>query len=125
LLVLVFKATHALAQRGRRSTPMIQVEQRHEQGQVVIAFSGSLDARSAEQLAIVALQQPARLHVVIDISRASSVHDSALGRLVDALPESRSHCIRGAGRHASRVLGYLGGKLEEESPAGANDEAQE
>jgi anti-anti-sigma regulatory factor len=103
---------------------MIQVAQSHEQGQVVIAFSGALDARSAEQLASIALQQPATLHVVIDISRASSVHDSALGRLVDALPAARSHCIRGAGRHQARVLGYLGEKLDEESPANRMQETK-
>jgi anti-anti-sigma regulatory factor len=103
---------------------MIQVAPSQEQGHVVIAFSGSLDARSAEQLASVARQQPPRLHIIIDSSRASSVHDAALGRLVDALAGFRSHSIRGAGRHQALVLCYLGEELDEPFAPSRDDGAQ-
>jgi len=68
---------------------MVHVRQLHAQGEVVLEFSGSLDVRSADQLAAVALQQPLALRLVIDISHASHVHDAALGRLVEALPVHR------------------------------------
>ncbi len=92
---------------------MIHVHQTEARGDVVLEFTGTLDVRSAEELASIALQQPLRLNLVIDISRASSIHDSALGRLVDALPPFRVHTFRGASRHAARLLQYLGETIDE------------
>ncbi len=91
---------------------MIHVRQAIGAGNVVLEFSGALDLRGADELAKIACQQPAALKLVIDISGASSVHDSALGRLVDALPHSRPHSVRGARRHEAQLLGYLGEKVE-------------
>jgi hypothetical protein len=63
-----------------------------------------------------ALQQPLALRLVIDISRASIIHDSALGRLVDMLPRSRPHFIRGLNRHQARLLTLLGENIDTASP---------
>ena len=94
---------------------MIHVRQVRAQGDVVLEYSGSLDVRGAEEIAFIALQQPLALNLVIDISRASNIHDSALGRLVDSLPRSRPHSVRGAGWHHARLLTYLGEKIDEEA----------
>ncbi len=92
---------------------MIHVRQARERGEVVLEFSGGFDVRAADEVANIALQQPAGLRLVIDVSRASTIHDSALGRLVDALPRFRPHFIRGVNHHQARVLAFLGEKMDD------------
>ena len=91
---------------------MIEVQQGEDRDEVVVSFSGGLDLRGAEQLVTLALQQPPSRRVVFDVSRASSVHDSALGKLCDALPRNRPHSFRGVNRHQARVLSCFGETIE-------------
>jgi len=101
---------------------MVHVHQVRDQGNVVLEFSGVLDARSAEEVGLIAVQQPGSLNLVIDLSRATNIHDSALGRLLDALPPLRARTFRGAGRHHARLLTYLGEEMEAcGDPAAHND----
>ncbi len=86
--------------------------------EVVVSYSGGLDIRGAEELVTLALQQPPSRRVVFDVSRASAVHDSALGRLCDALPRNRPHSFRGVNRHQARVLSCFGEKIEPPRAAG-------
>jgi anti-anti-sigma regulatory factor len=92
---------------------MIHVRQDRSAGNVVLAFSGGFDVRAAEEMVTLALQQPVDLRLVIDVSHASTIHDSALGRLVDSLPRFRPRFIRGVNKHQARVLSLLGEKMDE------------
>jgi anti-anti-sigma regulatory factor len=97
---------------------MIHVRQARDAGDVVLEFSGGFDVRAAEEMVTVALQQPADLRLIIDVSHASTIHDSALGRLVDALPRLRPRFIRGVNRHQARLLSLLGEKMDDPGRAG-------
>jgi anti-anti-sigma regulatory factor len=90
---------------------VIHVRQKPEASRVELQFHGVLDARGAKELTMAAAMQPAGLHLVIDISRASLVHDLALGILVDGL--ARPHSVRGASRHHARLVVCLGGLVDE------------
>jgi hypothetical protein len=92
---------------------VIHVQQRPEASKVELHFHGALDAQGARELATTAALQPPGLHLVIDISRASTVHDLALGLLVDGLPSDRPHSVRGASRHHARLVVCLGGKVDD------------
>jgi anti-anti-sigma regulatory factor len=80
---------------------------------VVLAFSGELDTRGAEELASLVAQNQGAAHLVIDLSRAWPIEDKALGRLVEALPRTRPHVVRGTGPHHRRLLECLGAVVEE------------
>jgi anti-anti-sigma regulatory factor len=84
---------------------MIHVRREPQHNSVVLELCGSFDLRAAEQLTTIALQQPSGLHIVVDISNVDHVYDSALGRLVDSLPRTCSHTIRGTAKNRARVLG--------------------
>ncbi len=78
---------------------MVHVKQQREANAVVLEFAGAFDGRAVEELVAIALQQPVSCALVIDLSRASTVYDSALGALRDSLPK-RGHRVRGIlGRH--------------------------
>jgi hypothetical protein len=100
---------------------MIRVRQDTRAGDVVVEFSGGFDLRGADDMASVASAQPEELRLVIDISRASNIDDSALGRLVDSLPRSRPHSIRGANLHQSRLLKLLGEPMVARPDPAQND----
>jgi anti-anti-sigma regulatory factor len=90
---------------------------------LILEYSGALDAHSAEEIAAIAKQQAPALRVVIDLSRAWPIQDSALGRLVDGLRRSRPHSFCGAKSHHARLLRYLGASIDErQSDGGAIDE---
>ncbi len=83
---------------------MIHVKQQRESNTVVLELCGAFDGRAVEELVAIALQQPSSSALVIDLSRATDIYDSALGRLSDALPRRR-HSVRGLhGRRQPRRL---------------------
>jgi hypothetical protein len=86
---------------------MVHVRQAREHGEVVLEFTGGLDLRGADQITEIALQQPGSLRLVIDLTRASNVHDAALGRLIDGLP-ARERTFLGLNRHQAWVVECLG-----------------
>jgi len=79
---------------------MIHVKQQRESNTVVLECRGAFDTRAVEEMISVALQQPPSCTLVIDLARATTIYDSALGLLDDSLSRL-GHTIRGVlGRHA-------------------------
>jgi len=70
---------------------------------VIVAWEGALDEPAVE-LILAAIFRESGFPIVLDLSRASSICDSALARLAQSL---RAEQFRGLREHQERLLRYL------------------
>ena len=83
---------------------MIHVRQAPEEQRIVIEFTGVLDARGADELSAIALQQPHRQHLELDLSRAEEIDAAALRRLIASMSPFRSFSLREPGARAAAAM---------------------